>query len=146
MIIAVPKETYPAERRVALVPSIVAPLIKSGLRVQVEAKAGLGAGFDGDAYADVGAEVVSERGEMIQSADVLLQVRGLGANTHNGAADLEFMREGLVVVAPCDPLGNPEAVRQLAECGVTLFAMELIPRITRAEYGRAVVDGDDRRL
>jgi NAD(P) transhydrogenase subunit alpha len=133
MIIAVPKETYPGERRVALVPSSVAPLIKSGLRVQIEAKAGLGAGFNGDAYADVGAEVVPDRGEMIRSADVLLQVRGLGANSHNGAADLEFMREGLVVVAPCDPLGNPEAVRQLAERGVTLFAMELIPRITRAQ-------------
>ncbi|HVT30997.1 MAG TPA: Re/Si-specific NAD(P)(+) transhydrogenase subunit alpha [Lacipirellulaceae bacterium] len=133
MIVAVPKETYPGERRVALVPSIVAQLIKSGLRVQIEAKAGLAAEFSGDAYADVGAEVVSDRGEMIRAADVLLQVRGLGANVNNGAADLEFMREGLVIVAPCDPLGNPEAVRQLAERGVTLFAMELIPRITRAQ-------------
>ncbi|HEX5471146.1 MAG TPA: Re/Si-specific NAD(P)(+) transhydrogenase subunit alpha [Lacipirellulaceae bacterium] len=133
MIIAVPKETYPGERRVALVPSAVAPLIKSGFRVQIEAKAGLAAGFDGDAYADVGAEVVPDRGEMIRSADMLLQVRGLGANTHNGAADLEFMREGLVLVAPCDPLGNPEALQQLAARGVTLFAMELIPRITRAQ-------------
>jgi NAD(P) transhydrogenase subunit alpha len=133
MIIGVPKETYPGERRVALVPSSVGPLIKSGLRVQIEAKAGLSAGFNGDAYADAGAEVIDDREQIIRSADVLLQVRGLGANPHAGLADLQFMREGLVNIAPCDPLGNVEAVRQLAERGVTLFAMELIPRITRAQ-------------
>jgi NAD(P) transhydrogenase subunit alpha len=114
MIVAVPKETYAGERRVALVPSSVPPLVKSGLRVRIEAQAGLAAGCTGDAYADAGAEVVSDRAEMIRSADVLLQVRGLGANPHAGAADLEFMRDGLVVVAPCDPLGNPQAVKQLS--------------------------------
>jgi NAD(P) transhydrogenase subunit alpha len=133
MIIGVPKETYPGERRVALVPSSVPPLIKSGLRVQIEAKAGLAAGFSGDDYADAGAEVIDDREQVIRSADVLLQVRGLGANPHAGVADLQCMRDGLVVIAPCDPLGNVEAVRQLAERGVTLFAMELIPRITRAQ-------------
>ena len=133
MIIGVPKETYPGERRVALVPSSIPPLIKSGLRVQIEAKAGLAAGFNGDAYADAGAEVIDDREQIIRSADVLLQVRGLGANPHAGVADLQFMREGQVIIAPCDPLGNIEAVRQLAERGVTLFAMELIPRITRAQ-------------
>src|SRR4051812_7288014 len=133
MIIGVLKETYPGERRVALVPSSIPPLLKSGLRVQIEAKAGLAAGFNGDAYADAGAEVIDDREQIIRSADVLLQVRGLGANPHAGAADLQFMREGLVIIAPSDPLGNVEAVRQLAERGVTLFAMELIPRITRAQ-------------
>ena len=133
MIIGVLRETYPGERRVALVASSIPPLIKGGLRVQIEAKAGLAAGFNGDAYADAGAEVIDDREQIIRSADVLLQVRGLGANPHSGAADLSFMREGLVILAPCDPLGNAEAVRQLAERGVTLFAMELIPRITRAQ-------------
>jgi H+-translocating NAD(P) transhydrogenase subunit alpha len=133
MIVAVPRETYPGERRVALVPASVPPLVKSGLQVRVESKAGLQAGYNGDAYADVGAEVVPDRDELIRSADVILQVRGLGANPHAGAADLEFMREGQVVIAPSDPLGNPQAVRQLAERGITLFAMELIPRITRAQ-------------
>src|ERR1700754_3678368 len=133
MIIGVPKETYPGERRVALVPSSVPPLIKGGLRVQIEAKAGLAAGFNGDAYADAGAEVIDDRAQIFRSADVLLQVRGLGANPHAGVADLEFMREGQVLIAPCDPLGNDEAVKQLAQRGATLFAMELIPRITRAQ-------------
>src|SRR4029079_17446753 len=133
MIIGVLKETYPCERRVALVPSSVPPLIKSGLRVQIEAKAGLAAGFHGDAYADAGADVIDDREQIFRSADVLLQVRGLGANPHAGVADLQYMRDGQVLCAPCDPLGNVEAVRQLAERGATLFAMELIPRITRAQ-------------
>jgi H+-translocating NAD(P) transhydrogenase subunit alpha len=133
MIIAVPKETYPGERRVALVPAAVAVLAKAGPRVQIEQGAGVAAGFSDDAFREAGAEIVADRRQLFQSADVVLQVRGLGANSHAGAADLELMRDGLVLVAPCDPLGNPAAVRQLAERGVTLFAMELVPRITRAQ-------------
>src|SRR5262245_12392193 len=133
MIISVPKETYPGERRVALVPAGVPPLVKSGMRVQVEAGAGVAAGFTDEAYREAGAEIVVDRRQLIQSADMLFQVRGLGANPAAGASDLDAMCEDLVVVAPCDPLGNPAAVKQLAERGVTLFAMELIPRITRAQ-------------
>jgi H+-translocating NAD(P) transhydrogenase subunit alpha len=133
MIISVPKESYPGERRVALVPAAVAPLVKSGQRVQIESGAGLPAGFTDDAYREAGAEIGTDRRQLFQTADIVLQVRGLGANPHAGAADLESMRSGLVILAPCDPLGNPAAVRQLAERGVTLFAMELIPRITRAQ-------------
>ncbi len=133
MIIAVPKETYPGERRVALVPASVTALVKRGARVEIEAGAGVAAGFTDDAYREAGAEIVADRSQLFQSADVLLQVRGLGANPQAGAADLELMPETLVIVAPADPLGNPQAVRQLAERGVTLFAMELIPRIARAQ-------------
>jgi NAD(P) transhydrogenase subunit alpha len=133
MLIAVPKETYPGERRVALVPPSVPPLTKSGARVAIEAGAGASAGFADEAFRAAGAEVVADRRQLFESADVLLQVRGLGANPQAGAADLESMRDTLVIVAPVDPLGNPRAVQQLAERGVTLFAMELIPRITRAQ-------------
>jgi NAD(P) transhydrogenase subunit alpha len=133
MIISVPKETYPGERRVALVPASVPPLVKSGQRVQIESGAGIAAGFTDEAYRQSGTEVIADRRQLFQSADIVLQVRGLGANPHAGAADLDAMREGLVIIAPSDPLGNPAAVRQLAERGITLFAMELIPRITRAQ-------------
>ncbi|MCC7474371.1 MAG: Re/Si-specific NAD(P)(+) transhydrogenase subunit alpha [Pirellulales bacterium] len=133
MIISVPKETYPGERRVALVPSSIPPLIKGGHRVLVEAGAGESAGSLDEAYRQAGAEVVADRRQLFESADVVLQVRGLGANAQAGASDLALLREGQVVVAPCDPLGNPQAVGQLAERGVTLFAMEMIPRITRAQ-------------
>jgi NAD(P) transhydrogenase subunit alpha len=133
MIISVPKETFPGERRVALVPASVAPLVKAGARVQIEAGAGMPAGFTDDAYRETGAEITLDRRQLFQTADIVLQVRGLGANPHAGAADLDAMREGLIIIAPCDPLGNPGAVKQLAERGVALFAMELIPRITRAQ-------------
>lgn len=133
MIVAVPKETFPGERRVALVPASVPALTKGGIRVQVEAGAGVPAEFTDEAFRAAGAEIVTDRRQLFQSADIVLQVRGFGANAHAGAADLEHMREGLVILAPCDPLGNPHAVQQLAERGVTLFAMELIPRITRAQ-------------
>jgi NAD(P) transhydrogenase subunit alpha len=99
----------------------------------MEENAGAAAGFTDDAYRAAGAEIVSDRGELFQSADVVLQVRGLGANPHLGEADLQWMHDRLVLVAPFDPLGNPTAVRKIAERGSTLFAMELIPRITRAQ-------------
>ena len=133
MIIAVPKETYPGERRVALIPASVPGLVKGGGSVRVETGAGAAAGFTDEAYRGAGAELVADRRELIQSADVLVQVRGLGANPATGEADLESMRESLVVVAPFDPLGNPSAVQEVAERGVTLFALELVPRITRAQ-------------
>jgi NAD(P) transhydrogenase subunit alpha len=133
MIIGVPKETYPGERRVALVPASVPPLAKAGSRVQIEQGAGLAAGFTDDAYRAVGAEIVADRRALFQSADIILQVRGFGANPASGAADLEFMGDASVIVAPADPLGNPAAVAQVASRGATLFAMELIPRITRAQ-------------
>lgn len=133
MNIAVVKETYPGERRVALVPASVAALAKIGCHVQLEAGAGAEAGFPDDTYRQHGAEIVSDRGQLFQAADVLLQVRALGANPDVGQADLELVHDGLVVVGMCDPLGNPQAVEKLAEHGVTLFAMELMPRITRAQ-------------
>ena len=133
MNVAVAKETFPGERRVALVPANVSALTKLGCHVQVEAGAGAMAGFADDAYRAHGIEIVADRGQLFQAADIVLQVRALGANPEAGRADLELLREGQVVVGMCDPLGNPQAVAQLAERGVTLFAMELIPRITRAQ-------------
>jgi H+-translocating NAD(P) transhydrogenase subunit alpha len=133
MNIAVAKETFPGERRVALVPASVSALTKLGCRVQVEAGAGAKAGFPDDAYRAQGIEIVANRRQLFQAADVVLQVRTLGANPAAGQADLDLVREGLAIVGMCDPLGNPQAVHKIAERGVTLFAMELIPRITRAQ-------------
>jgi proton-translocating NAD(P)+ transhydrogenase subunit alpha len=133
MNIAVVKETYPGERRVALVPLSIAALVKLGCHVQVEAGAGQAACYPDDAYREHGAEIVADRGQLFQAADIVAQVRALGANPAAGQADLELVRDGLAIVGTCDPLGNPAAVQQLAERGVTLFAMELIPRITRAQ-------------
>lgn len=133
MIIAVPKETFPGERRVALLPASVPAIVKDRSRVLVEAGAGASAGFTDDAFRQAGAEVVADRRALFEAADVLLQVRGLGANPQAGQADLDLIRDTQVIIAPCDPLGNPAAVGQIAQKGATLFALELIPRITRAQ-------------
>jgi NAD(P) transhydrogenase subunit alpha len=132
MKVAVLKETFPGERRVALVPANIAALAKAGAEVVVESGAGSAAGFKDAEYAEKGAQVVVGR-EAACAADVLLQVRCLGANPQAGRGDLPHFKAGQIVIGMCDPLGDPEAVRVIAQTGATLFALELIPRITRAQ-------------
>ena len=133
MIIGVVKETFPGERRVALVPGAIAALTKAGAEVIVELGAGLEAGFPDDSYREKGARLVENRSEVFATADAVCQVRTLGANTQAGRADLEHMREGLVLIGHAEPLTDAEPSRAVAERGVVLFAMELMPRITRAQ-------------
>jgi NAD(P) transhydrogenase subunit alpha len=131
MKVAALQETFPGERRVALVPANVPQLAKAGLEVIVERDAGLAAGFPDAAYQDKGALVVSRDEAM--AADVLLQVRALGANLAAGRADLARFRPGQILIGTCEPLGEPQAAADLAATGATVFALELIPRITRAQ-------------
>ncbi len=133
MKVAVLRESYPGENRVALVPDLLTPLTKGGWQVLVETGAGMAAGFTDAAYQAKGAEIVPDRQAAFAQGDVILQVRCLGANPDAGRADLEFIRRGQVLVGTCDPLGNPQAIQELAEHGAIVFAMELIPRITRAQ-------------
>ncbi len=132
MKIAVLKELYPGERRVALVPANVPQLAKAKLEVLVEAGAGVAAGFPDQLYADKGATVVADRSAAL-SADILLQVRSAGMDADGGAALRSKVRSGQVVIGSCDPLGKSQAIADWASSGVTLFALELIPRITRAQ-------------
>lgn len=132
MKVAILKETYPGERRVALVPTSVPVLAKAGLEVVIESGAGQAAGFADAAYAEKGAQVVPDRAAA-RTAEILLQVRCLGANRDQGRADLPHLKAGQILIGMCDPLGTPQAVQELAQTGVTLFALELIPRITRAQ-------------
>ncbi len=133
MKIAVVKETFPGERRVALVPNAIPVLTKLGLEVFVESGAGVSAGFPDALYVERGATIVSTRAAAIAAADCLLQVRALGTNPVAGQNDLPLLRAGQTVIGMCEPLWNPAAARQLAERSVTLLALELIPRITRAQ-------------
>ena len=133
MHLAVPKETFPGERRVAIVPAVVPLLLKSGIHVQVEAGAGEAAGFLDAMYTEKGAEVVADRGAIFQAADVIAQVRTLGTNPEAGKADFDLLQKGQTVIGTCDPLGSPQAIQTYAEHGITLFALEMIPRITRAQ-------------
>jgi NAD(P) transhydrogenase subunit alpha len=132
MIVGVPKETFPGERRVALVPTALRPLIKAGLEVIVESGAGANAGYPDSVYADKGAKIASSRDEVF-AADIVVQVRGYGANPDEGKADVERLRSGQIVIGTFEPLTSIPAAKEVAAKGATLFAMELIPRITRAQ-------------
>lgn len=133
MRIGVPSETFPGERRVALTPDAIVALTKAGHEVIVQAGAGDEAGLPDDQYRDKSATVVADRAEVFQSADVLFQVRGLGANPEAGQADLELLHAGQTLIAQLDPLWKPDLVKLLAQRKVLAFALELMPRITRAQ-------------
>src|SRR3954463_14046653 len=125
MRIGIPKETLPGETRVAVIPAAVPPLVKSGLEVAVESGAGTGAGFPDEEYRSKGAAVLS-RSELFRTSDIVLQVRAT-------PAEPALLRTGQTVIGFADPLGNPQAIQQLATTGATLLSMELMPRITRAQ-------------
>jgi H+-translocating NAD(P) transhydrogenase subunit alpha len=133
MIVGVPKETYPGETLVALIPSHVPLITKIGIHVSIESGAGEAAGFDDEAYRLKGAHVVGGRAELFGSAQILLQVRTLGANFDQGRDDLPLLRPDHALIGLADPLGQPHAAEELAKRGVTSFALELIPRIARAQ-------------
>jgi NAD(P) transhydrogenase subunit alpha len=127
------RDTCPGERRVAITPTIAAHMIKAGWEVALETGAGTAAGFTDEQYGVRGVQIAADRQAACQQADVVLQVNACGANPTGMRADLDLFRAEQVVIGMCDPLGNPAAIKQFADERVTLFAMELIPRITRAQ-------------
>jgi NAD(P) transhydrogenase subunit alpha len=133
MIVGIPTETLPGERRVATIPATVPALTKTGLDVLLETGAGTAAGFPDSAYVEKGARIATDRAQVFAEAQTILQVRALGANPVHGRPDLDRLRTGQIVIGFSEPLGEPHAARDLAERGVTAFSMELIPRITRAQ-------------
>lgn len=133
MIVGVPKETFPGQRQVAVVPDSVAALKKAGLEIIFEAGAGTEAGYPDELFREKGAQLAGSRAEVFQRADIILQVQAFGANPEKGMEDLELTREGQAVVAFLDPLSSAESVKKLAERRLKAFAMELMPRITRAQ-------------
>ena len=133
MIVGVPKEIYPKERRVALVPAVIPNLKKAGLDIVVEAGAGIGAGYPDSEYAEKGARVVASRAEIFQTADIIVQFLVHGANDKNGNLDLPMMRNGQVILGFVRPLGTVATLQEIANRGVTAFSVELMPRTTRAQ-------------
>lgn len=129
MKIGVLRETFPGERRVAIVPASLPALTKSGFQIVVESKAGEPAGFPDAAYRDKGAQIAS-RPEAAAS-DLVATIRNAGANSL--ATESIPTRSGQVQIGLCDPLSDPKAVAAIAPSGITLFALEMIPRITRAQ-------------
>jgi H+-translocating NAD(P) transhydrogenase subunit alpha len=124
------KETWPGETRVALVPGVLGALAKAGIELAVESGAGEAAGFPDGLYAEKGA-VVGRRDDVLSTVTLLLSVRSF-AGAHDRAA-IERLGPQHVLAGFLDPLQQPEAVKTLAARGVTSFALELVPRISRAQ-------------
>jgi NAD(P) transhydrogenase subunit alpha len=133
VIIGVPKETYPGERRVALVPMVVPNLVKAGFEVAIENSAGADAGYPDALYVEKGAKILPDRGALFANADIVVQVLCYGSNDITGKADLPLMHRGQVLIGFLRPLGSLEVIQQIAQSGVTSFAVELMPRSTRAQ-------------
>ena len=133
MIVGVPRETYPGERRVAMVPAAIPNLVKAGLEVVVEAGAGAEAGFPDAEYAAKGAKIVAERSEVFRTADIVIQVLCYGSNDQTGDADLRLLRRNQLLIGFLRPLGAIETIQAIADTGVTSFSVELVPRTTRAQ-------------
>ena len=130
--VGVLKETFPGERCVAIVPRSVEVLKKSEISVIVEPSAGADAGYPDDQYTAKGARIAS-RGEIFAEADIVIQYRSLGANPDEGRGDLRSFRPGQIVMGLGEPLTAVREAADLAAAGVSFFAMELIPRTTRAQ-------------
>lgn len=133
MVIGIPKETFPGERRIALIPAAVPSLVRAGLDILVETGAGDNAGFSDTAYKESGARIALSRREVFASSDIILQVRAIGANPDAGRSDIELMKPGQVLIGFLDPLIASMMVKEIAAKGVTAFAIEFIPRISLAQ-------------
>ena len=133
IIVGIVAEGSPGERRVAMVPSAISVLNKTGVELLMQPGAGGEAGFPDAEYVEKGVRLAGSREEVFRTAEVILQVRSPGANPETGAADLALLRQGQTAIGFGEPLTAGDAARALAERGVTFLAMELMPRITRAQ-------------
>jgi NAD(P) transhydrogenase subunit alpha len=133
MIVGAVKETFPGERRVALVPAVVPQIESTGAEVIIEAGAGLDAGYPDEEYVNRGVRIVSSRSEVFETADVLCAIRTSAANPETGADDLKQYRSGQTLVGLAEPLTALGPVQELAATGARTFALELIPRTTRGQ-------------
>ena len=153
MKIGVPKERRPDESRVAASPDTVKRLVGRGIDVLVEAGAGAGARFADQAFAGAGAQLVDDAAALHREADILLKVRRPLAASEGGIDEMALLRPGQVLIGMLEPYQNPEQVAAYAKAGVIAFALELLPRTTRAQAMdvlssqanlagyRAVIDG-----
>lgn len=127
------RETFPGERRVALAPAAIKTLHRAGFHLLMERGAGEPAGFVDEEYLAKNVEILDSRDAICERANILAMVRIGGANPVSGRDDFGRLREGQILVGHADPLSEPEAIKELAERKVSAFALELLPRITRAQ-------------
>jgi NAD(P) transhydrogenase subunit alpha len=133
VIIGIPAEIKTAEKRVAMSPANVQSLTDKGVKVLFQTNAGDAAGYPDGLYTEAGATISADRAEIFAQADIILQVQSFGSNNENSEADLASLRSGQLVIGMMDPLASPQAAQAVAEKGATAIALELVPRISRAQ-------------
>tara|TARA_B110000503_G_scaffold134547_1_gene213745 strand:- start:2229 stop:3431 length:1203 start_codon:yes stop_codon:yes gene_type:complete len=133
VIIGIPSEIKTGERRVAMSPVNVKSLTDKGIKVLFQANAGNASGYPDAEYEQAGATITTDRAEIFAAADILLQVQSFGSNNDNSDGDLASLRSGQVVIGMMDPLATPSAAQAVAGTGATAIALELVPRISRAQ-------------
>ena len=127
VVIVVPREQAPGEQRVATVPEVVQKLTKSGYEIRIEHDAGTGAFYSDDLFIAAGAKVVSNRADLLNGARIVLRVQP------PTVADIDQLAEGTIVIGFMNAAKNLEMVARMRDRKVTAFALELVPRITRAQ-------------
>ena len=132
MKIAILKERRPHETRVAATPESVKKLIALGVEVTVEAGAGIAAAYTDEAYVQAGASIVPDAAAASAAGDIIFKIQR-PMSAAEGTDEIELLRAGQTLMSPLGALTNPELVQALAARGVTAFALEMIPRITRAQ-------------
>jgi NAD(P) transhydrogenase subunit alpha len=131
--IGIPKETAPGETRVALIPSLVSALTRDNHETLVETGAGLASSFTDAQYEKAGAHIISDAGALYNSAETILKVQPPQFNTVLKKDEAELVREGSIYIGFLAPVSNPDVVRIFARRRITSFAMEYVPRISRAQ-------------
>ena len=133
MIIGIPSEIKTGEKRVAMCPANVQSLTDKSVTVLVQKNAGSAAGYPDAEYNAAGAATIANREEIFATADIILQVQSFGSNTENSDSDLALLRRGQLVIGMMDPLASPQAAKTVAATGASAIALELVPRISRAQ-------------
>ena len=133
MIIGIPSEIKTGEKRVAMSPANVQSLTDKSVTVLVQKNAGSAAGYPDAEYNAAGAATIANREEIFATADIILQVQSFGSNTENSDSDLALLRRGQLVIGMMDPLASPQAAKTVAATGASAIALELVPRISRAQ-------------
>jgi NAD(P) transhydrogenase subunit alpha len=133
VIIGIPSEIKTGEKRVAMSPANVQSLTDKSIKVLFQANAGSAAGYPDAEYTAAGATITADRAEIFASSDIILQVQSFGSNNENSDDDLALVRKGQLIIGMMDPLASPQAAQAVADKGATAIALELVPRISRAQ-------------
>jgi len=133
LIIAIPKEIYPGENRVACVPDVAGKYVKQGFEVRVENDAGLKAGFTNQNYEKAGAKIVKDVTDLYASADIVLKVQRPVEHTEEGKNEIDLMKSGTILITFLYPLIHSKLAKECAEKGINVISMDMIPRTTIAQ-------------